>query len=329
MKFFLSLFILFFITLFANEIDTNTSYIDVTHKMLSNKVSDYSNVLDQGVSTLFIGKNKQDEPASSNNSSNIVDNFFKNEKFINETEKSFVNIIFYTNMQSKYNNKSATRVNAHIALTRTNKKFNFFISGVNENMNKDIINKGTDTEIGVNYFRSDYYKVQSKYSIGIREFYPLIRARYYKVFTTVKWRIEPMQIFEYSSKDAFKESTFIYFDKTFIDKSLLRFTLHRETQTKLTGMNYDFSTQYYWSSNQNNIIRVSQIFSGNTQYKANPSSQEYSGINNYTTTLNFRTNIWKKWLFYEISPSVNFHKENKYKANYVITFSINLYFGNF
>ncbi|WP_151900186.1 hypothetical protein [Sulfurimonas hydrogeniphila] len=138
-----------------------------------------------------------------------------------------------------------------------------------------------------------------------------------------------MQIFEYSSKESFTERTFIYFDNTLTDRSLLRLTLHRETKTKVKGMDYDISAQYYWNFNKKNILSISEIFSGNTEYTTEQSSKKYSGINNYATVLTFRKNIWKKWFFYQISPSVNFHKENSYKANYAIAFLINLYFGDF
>jgi hypothetical protein len=219
-------------------------------------------------------------------------------------------------------------VSAHIALKKTNKKLNLFISGTSDGTKK-IIDKNSATELGLNYFRSDYYKIKSKYSIGIRGFNLFLRARYYKIFNYGNWKIEPMQIFEYSTRDHFKESTFVYFDKTLWEKNLFRIALHRETRTNLTGMDYDISAQYYWNFNKKTILQFAEVFAGNTQYKVYPASEEYSGINNYTTVINFRKNIWKKWFFYEISPSVNFHKQNDYKANYSIMFLINIYFGNF
>jgi len=321
MKFFLFFFALSLFALHADPVDTNASYIDTAHKIISNKVTDYSRTIDQQISKVFTGEKEKEEEKQ-----NSYDSFFKNEKYLNETEKSFVSVNLGTQLQSKYKEKSTLTVNARIDLKRTNKKLNLFISGANEN--KKIIDKNAPTEIGINYFRLDTYKIQSRYSFGIRGFYPFIRARYYRVFTTTNWEIEPMQIFEYSTKDAFKENTFIYFDKTLEDTSLLRFTLHRATQSTTSGMDYDISTQYYWNSHKKNIFSISEILSGNTQYKLDPSSKKYSGINNYTTRLTLRRNIWKKWFFYQITPSVNFHKENSYKANYAINFLINLYFGH-
>ncbi|WP_434636283.1 hypothetical protein MLC35_06725 [Sulfurimonas sp. NW7] len=317
MKFFLFLFVFLLCVLRAESIDTNSSYLDTAHKIISDKVTGYSDTLDQTISKLFTGKKAQ----------NSYDDFFKNEKYFNETEKSFVSVNLNTQFQSKYKEKSTLNINANIALKRTNQKLNLFISGINEN--KNIIDKNAATELGLNYFRSDSYEIQSRYSIGIRGFYPFVRARYYKVFIAKNWKIEPMQIFEYSSKESFTERTFIYFDNTLTDRSLLRLTLHRETKTKVKGMDYDISAQYYWNFNKKNILSISEIFSGNTEYTTEQSSKKYSGINNYATVLTFRKNIWKKWFFYQISPSVNFHKENSYKANYAIAFLINLYFGDF
>lgn len=298
--------------------DIHASYIDTTHKIISDKVTDYSKSIDQQISKALIEKKAEKQ--------NSYDSFFKNEKYFNETENSFISINFTSQLQSKYKNKNTLSLNAHIALTSTNKKLNLFISGVDKN--KKIIDKNSPTELGINYFRSDIYKIQSKYSLGIRAFHLFIRAQYYKVFTTTHWKIEPMQIFEYSSEDIFKENSFIYFDKTLKDTSLLRFTLHRGTQSDAVGMDYDLSTQYYWNYHQKNVFTLSETLSGNTRYQQEPSSKKYSGINNYTTLLTMRRNIWKKWFFYEISPSINFHKENYYQANYAINFLINLYFGH-
>ncbi|UCM99303.1 hypothetical protein LCX93_07085 [Sulfurimonas sp. SWIR-19] len=317
MKFFLFLFVFLLCLLRAESIDTNTSYLDTAHKIISDKVTGYSDTLDQTISKLFTGKKAQ----------NTYDDFFKNEKYFNETEKSFVSVNLNTQFQSKYREKTTLNINANIALQRTNQKLNLFVSGINEN--KKIIDKNAPTELGLNYFRADRYNIQSRYSIGVRGFYPFIRARYYKIFTAKSWKIEPMQLFEYSSKDAFKENTFIYFDKTLADKSLLRVTLQRETQTKIKGMDYAVSTQYYWNFYKKNILSISEILSGNTEYTTETSTRKYSGINNYATVLTFRKNIWKKWFFYQVSPSVNFHKENDYKANYAIAFLVNLYFGDF
>ena len=325
----LFLYVAYFLNLHAQTVDTNTSYIDITHKMISNKVVDYSDTLDIGTEKLFKIKEQKKSHTKSNNSKNI-DYFFKNEKYINETDNSFVSIKLNTQFQSKYKYKKSISINAHIGLKRTNKRLNLFISGVNDNNeNKKVINKDSPTEIGLNYFRADHYKIQSKYSLGIRGFHPFIRARYFKIFTSNQWKIEPVQVFKYSTKDHFQENTYVYFDKAVEEKNLLRFTLHRKTQTDINGMDYDISGRYYWNFNKKTSLSIAQIFSGNTKYKVTPSSKKYSGINNYTTALNFRKNVWKQWFFYEVNPSVNFHKENDYKANYAIVFLINIYFGNF
>jgi hypothetical protein len=81
---------------------------------------------------------------------------------------------------------------------------------------------------------------------------------------------------------------------------------------------------------------VSQSFEGNTEYpdisQNNPDPKQaktYSGINNYTTSFRWRESIWRKWFFYEIGPSVNFHKKFDYKPNYSLNFMIDFYFGNY
>ncbi len=87
----LFLCVAYLLTLHAQTVDTNTSYIDIAHKVISNKVVDYSDTLDIGTEKLFKTKEQKKSHTKSNNSKNI-DYFFKNEKYINETDNSFVSI---------------------------------------------------------------------------------------------------------------------------------------------------------------------------------------------------------------------------------------------
>jgi len=91
-------------------------------------------------------------------------------------------------------------------------------------------------------------------------------------------------------------------------------------------MDYKFVFQLYLNSKEDAGLKFSQSFSGNTKYiKRN--NNLYKGVNNYSTALSYRATIWRKWFYYEVTPSVNFQEKHAYKANYVLQFFLDFYFG--
>ena len=191
-------------------------------------------------------------------------------------------------------------------------------------------------DIGIHFFAPKSHGIRSRYSLGLSGLDPFVRARYNMPIETNGWLIDPIQIFKYSLDDEFEEETNIYFDKPFKDLSLFRVQLHRKTQTDIQGMDYALALQYYWSNRENTGIRISQSFFGNTKYPyitdksiEPPKTETYGGVNNYETSISWRENIWRKWFYYEVTPSVNFHKDHDFEANYAIRIFFDFYFGQY
>ena len=186
-------------------------------------------------------------------------------------------------------------------------------------------------EIGINYFILSANNIKSKYSVGLRGINLFARARYSVKIPLSTFLIEPVQTFKYSVKDEFYEDTYIYIDKQHVQSKLFRIILHRKTQSEIDGMDYGLSFQYYWDT-----FNIAQTFSGNTKYKyigdetsTPPKTDESVIVNNYTTSMRFRQNIWKDWFFYEVGPSISFNNDKLYRPNYSLYFSIDMYFGNY
>lgn len=338
-----------FFTLLAQE-DSNSSeeesYVDAYHKELSSYVVKTSKYLDDSLCAYI----EDDENGTVNdinenhveNDSNAVDKFFQNEKFLDETDKSFVRIRFDMDLQSKEEDDFGLKLSAQIPLSRSKKNIKLFIDGLDQDNAKDI--KADDTEsqenapeLGVNYYVPDTLKMDSKYSVGIRGVYPFIRARYNRVLTADDWVIEPTQVFKYSSKTDFEEETNVYFDIKPSDLSLFRIQVRRGSKSHQDGMDYGLGYAFYFSPRQGLGMSVSQGFSGNTEYKyiidenTDPvtESETFSGISNYYTSFSIRHNVWKKWFFYELKPGVNFARNYDYEPNYTIRVFLDFFIGDF
>ena len=316
-----------------------TNYIDISQQFLSGKVIDYSRYIDDTLcNVLSFGDNNITYKKKLKSKKEDVDTFFQSDKFIEETDETFVSLRLEYDMITEDINKFSMGLSARLPLSSSRKRFNIFIDGVNQDNLKKVTSSDKSKsrpEIGINYFAPVFNTIKSRYSIGFHGINPFTSARYLIKTNFRNWKIEPVQQFRYSTQDRFEEQTDIYFDKELTKSTLFRITLHRKTLIDKQGMDYSISLSNYWLFENKAGLNISQSFLGNTKYRystnnpVNPKeTKQYDGINNYVTAINFRKSIWRKWLFYDITPSINFQKQYDYKINYRLDFFINLYFGH-
>ena len=314
------------VQLFSSEPNTiENSYIDITHRYISEKVENISNLADNiAVGTINYAKyiNPKD-----------VDDLFKNEKYIDETKKSYLRLSTDYSASSLESNDFNIKLSAKLALNKSRKKFHLFINGFKQNNIEDIIKKENDydsaPEIGISYVTLLKNNIETKYSLSIKSLYPYVKGRFSYKKKINSWTIEPVQNIEYSIKDKFKEDTKLYIDKQVLDKVKFRLEFYRGTEEKSDGMDYGSVASIFWIPLKSTGLQLSQEVSGNTKYEYtdDEETKKYNNINSYTTTLTFRQNFYRKWLFYELSPGVNFHKNYDFEPNYRFYIRLDAFFG--
>jgi hypothetical protein len=333
----------------AQDVDDNeTNIIDTSHKYISEKVEEISNSVDDiADKTLnnaknFTLDNNQTKPTTKkNNQKNLnpesVDALFQNEKYINETRRSFLRLSSDYVYNSLDDNDFNVRLTAKLALSKSRKNFKLYLSGFNQDNVDDIVHREEyddgKPEIGVSYVTNLKKNIETKYSLGIRSLYPYVRGRFSYKKETDSWIIEPVQTIEYSLKDEFKEDTKLYLDTEIIDRVKFRLEFSRGTESTKNGMDYSSNLSIFWTPQPRTGLQFNQGVYGNTKYEytVNEITEEkeiYSGINNYVTTLTFRQNFYRKWLFYEVSPGVNFSKNHDFDPNYRFYVRLDAFFGN-
>lgn len=324
------------------------NYIDETHASLSSSVLEWSETIDMtigewlghkdGNCTHCNAETADIDQTSLKSQVRSADAFFQNRKYLNETDDVFIRVRTGGFFQSKGSEDYEVKLRAQIPFSRCKKHFNIFINDMTiDNVNNILKKDEKDTpNIGVNYFAPQRYGIKSRYALGFSGIDPFVSARYNMPFQTGNWLIDPVQFFQYSLDDKFEEETNIYFDRQFKEMSLFRMQLHRKTQENIDGMDYGLSVQYYWSLKEKIGLGFSQSFFGNTKYPytvegddAMPKVKTYGGIHNYLTEFTWRENIWRKWFYFEVRPSVNFHKQYDYKPNYAVRVFFDFYFGKY
>jgi len=330
-------------SIMVHSADNNSSYIDETHSKISQQVVDLSHGMDRTLSSWLgydanITHKKREKLQTKEKIT--VDAFFQNRKYFNETDNTFIRVRTDSIFQTRESNTLKLRLSVQIPFNESRQNFQFFVNDLNlENASNILQNQDIDEDnfpdIGMHYFAPISYGITSRYSLGFQGTTPFVRARYSKVFKANEWNIEPAQILKYTSDNIFEEETNVYIDKAFSELSLFRIQLHRKTKTDIKGMDYALAVEYYWSPKERTGLRFSQGFYGNTEYSyivdesEVPVTDTFGGINNYVTSMSWRQNIWRDWFYYEITPSVNFHKDHNYKANYAVRLFLDFYFGEY
>lgn len=322
--------------------DQNSSYIDRMHRNISTKVVDISEKIDMTLSG-FLRDAESNSTASDKNVSietkqyeQSIDAFYKNKKYTEKTDETYVSVRLFSFFQTKDKSQYDASINAQVPLVRSQKRFKLFV----ENLSKDSSEAHQPQEpqttdntptVGVSYFAPLYEKIKSKFYIASQGLNPLAKARAYADFKAGEWTIEPVQTFTYSIKDRFEEETNLYFDYPTSNTTLFRTTLHRKTREKTEGMDYGLSFQHYWKLKRRAGISLTQAFGGNTEYEflnKYGQKEKYREVSYYGTSLSWRKNILRDWLFYQVTPGVNFQKQYDFQVNYTISFLVDIYFGN-
>lgn len=332
-KFILSLLVT--LPLLSYSFDNMTT-IDYFHSTISKYVSKWSTNIDDMLCDTFGDSNTTCENLNltEGTKKESLDAFFQTNKYLDETEDTYIRLRIGEYVQSKESNEFKLKLSAQLPLNRTKKSFKLFIKDVEARDVKNAIQNTLEEEnysasIGINYDAPQFHKLKSKYSIGFTGLHPYISGRYSFLLKTETWDIDTVETVRYASNNIFEEETNIYLDNYYDDSAFFRVQLHRKTETDVEGMDYGFIFQYYYNPTKKTGLKSTIAFLGNTKYKYPKDSNSYGGINNYFASLSWRENIGRKWFYYELRPTINFHKKHDYKVNYSLLLMFDFYFGKY
>lgn len=314
------------------RIDENLSVEDLN----STAVSSY----DRNESQIIKSKEDNEQDIKKKGSHLIdglrMEEFFLTKRLLEERDESYVRVSFLENFNSLESEVFRANVKARLYLGRSRKELRLFIEDFNEDSAKNIAKSKDDESptIGLERRSGKYFGIKSRYSIGLHGFDAFVRARYSYETSFGRWKFQPVQTFTYAIKDEFSELTEFYLDRPTSESTLLRFVVDRGTHSGVNGMDYDGYIQWFYTPRPYAGLSFNLGFNGQTHYENTiinsdpPLIKEENRVFNYLFLVRWRENIWRKWLFYEVGPGVNYHEEHDYRPNYNIYFGIDLFFGH-
>lgn len=323
-----------------NTSDSNISnYLMIENPRMHDTNLTAKPVLDTNESVII----KSDQPARRSpvtKESILVDGlhmeeFFLTKKLLEERDQSYVRVSFSETFNSLEKEVYTATLKARLYLGRSRKRLRLFIEDFNEDSAKNIGTTNKESPaIGVERISEPFLGIKQRYSLGIHGIDAFVRARYSYAINYGKWRCEPVQTFTYDIKDEFSELTELYMDTPVSDNTLLRFVVDRGTKSGVKGMDYDGYAQLFYRPRPYAGLSLNLGFNGQTHYQNTilnstpPLIEEENRVFNYLFLMRWRENIWRKWLFYEVGPGVNYHEQHNYRPNYNIYFGLDLFFGH-
>ncbi len=318
----------------ANEsivetVDMNVSIVDHNDTELEFFEAD-----EEETASLTLSEKLQEDNISTTVQS--FDAFFLTRRELEERDKSYVRVRFSQLFNSLSSEKTRAEVRAKLHLGRSKKKLKLVIEDLNDDTAQNIgrSDNKESPSIGVERSSGKVLGIKPKYSIGFRGIDPYVRARYYyETELGLGWKFHPVQTFLYTLEEEFSELTEFYFDKPTSENTMFRFVADRGTEDRVDGMRYDTYLQWFYTPRDHAGLSFTLGANAHTKYQNTiidsdpPLIHEENRVYNYSVYVRWRENIWKKWLFYEITPGVNYHEENDYRPNYNILFRVELFFG--
>ncbi len=329
-------------------IDSFTEGLDSVHEYVTHKVKVVSSNADKQVTdwahaikdddnkTTTEAETKKDEELGvSTSMSNYFGDFFKDETFLNANNESYLRVRLGPEFNQNDGNRWEASFSFNLNLPHTQDSLKLFIGeDVDADLNDKVPNpEANDPSLGMKYFIPEFVNgLETDFTAGITGINLFVRTQLQYPFDFHDWRLRPVWRVQYSVEDEFKEETRMYFDRRISSSEMVRLFLKRETETQKFGQRYFAQISYFntlkYKVGFNNYIAVS----GDSEYFRNhpdyiPDGYEHSGIDNYKVGAVWKEQFFRKWLFYEIEPIVEWDRRFYYEENYIVKATLEFWFG--
>jgi hypothetical protein len=283
--------------------------VDEIQKYGTKKVTQYTKVIDETLS--YDDARKQ--------LSQLTDD----EDYYYSTNRSHIKLQFGAEDRKFSTLRAITKIRAKLDLPLAKHALKLFIEG---DYQDDKILQGVDeegTSLGLEHSLSTQF--DSRLRVGVSRIdNPYIQYRIGIKKQDGRIIFEPYQYLKYSNDNEFEESTNLHIDIIVDERSLYRWHLYRSTQTDQDGMRYGTSLSWYRNLEGDRVIAFS--IGGNAETEI---EQGYDNrITDYYLTTNWKQNIFKKYMYLYITPSLHFSRETDYTIDPGLKVVYEWRFGN-
>ena len=330
----LSIFLLASNMLIAEHaIDTpKKSWIDSAYFLIKDKVCIFSCNFDKKISNYIYELDENKTKSNYDNDKTIstdnwIASFFNDIDFKdNNLKEKYKRSNLRVKTTLKYDKKRkktelSISAKAKLILPKTKDRLSLIIDNEDEDSYYKDYNFDNNEKVKLVYSKQSKSLIKQSASLGIGSFdNPYIKGKMYIPYRIGKWKNRIDQYVKYSRKYKFEERTNLYLDRVLKDDSFLRLNVGRRTRNDFRGMEFYANISYHDTSIYDRGLQIGFSSIGKTK----PETK----INKYTIYSIYKKSIWREWLYYEIEPRIEWERTYDFDVNYVILFSLEIFFGD-
>lgn len=260
-----------------------------------------------------------------------VDLFFADDRILEETDKTQLRLTSKFRYEDGKDLTFQLRLKGHIVMPYLENKLQLIVDGdgperdVKSNFSENI---ATDDEskslfTGLRYVPDTVQKTRLSLDGGVRWHsgpVPFVRVRARRTFDFDLWQMKWTQKFFWYEDKGVGESTQLDFERWTSATHFFRASSSATFSETSQGIDLqqDFTIYNYISK------RKMIGFGVNVQGHTWPETQ----VDSYTATFQFRRQVHRDWLFLELAPGATFPRYNNFDLTPIITFKIEILFGD-
>jgi hypothetical protein len=268
--------------------------------------------------------------AGVSNTAGAVDGFFDDERHAAEENRTRLKLRFDVFVEKGEGVEFKPRVNLSLAIPRTNKRLKLLVSGNPPDEDDDeeggaapAVDEDENLELAVAYTPVQTISTNFSWRTGLK-FSSLVPdwwfgPRWRGYAKGEVWGTRLTQTFRWRTDDGFESISTLDFERDVAENFFYRTTLKGKWNQDKEDYRYEISPKLFQRLDPKRVLKYEYI----TKFNSTNDHQ----WDNFIFRVTCRQRIWRKWLFFEISPQVSFPESEDYDFTPGITFRIETFIG--
>jgi hypothetical protein len=268
--------------------------------------------------------------AGVSNTAGAVDGFFDDERHAAEENRTRLKLRFDVFVERGEGVEFKPRVNLSLAIPKTKKRLKVVVTGNPQDEDEDeeggaapAVDEDEDLEVAVAYTPVQTISTNFSLRTGLK-FSSLVPdwwfgPRWRGYAKGEVWGTRLTQTFRWRTDDGFESISTLDFERDVAENFFYRTTLKGKWNQDKEDYRYEISPKLFQRLDPKRVLKYEYI----TKFNSTNDHQ----WDNFIFRVTYRQRIWRKWLFFEISPQVSFPESEDYDFTPGITFRIETFIG--
>ena len=264
------------------------------------------------------------------NTAGAVDGFFDDERHAAELNRTRLKLRFDVFFERGESVDLKPRLNLSLAIPKTKKRLKLLVSGNPQDEDEDeeggaapAVDEDEDLEVAVAYTPVQTIDTNLSLRTGLKFSNVIpdwwIGPRWRGYAKGEIWGTRFTQFFRWRTDDGFESVTTLDFERDVAENFFYRTTLRGKWNQDKEDYRYEIKPQLFQRLDPRRVLKYEYI----TKLKSTNDHQ----WDNFIFRVTYRQRIWRKWLFFEISPQASFPEGEDYDFTPGIRFRIETFIG--